>query len=114
MFRIRPPLSRLNKQPTKFSSVWSPNLSIRARIGTKAGLLNHWKEEKLVTTEKYPLSLELFDKMHPNTEEPVARRAAGNARFNKKTITTRHVRTQLVSPDLCGTLSPERELVETV
>ncbi|KAJ4344984.1 hypothetical protein N0V95_006021 [Ascochyta clinopodiicola] len=61
----------------------------------------HWTPEKLATTEKYPLTLELFDKMHPNTEEPAKKTPQGQSRLKKKSITTRHARTQIVSPDLC-------------
>lgn len=67
----------------------------------------HWNKETLATTEKYPLSLSLFEKVHPHTEEPARRMAKGHSRARKKSATTRHARTQIVSPDLCGTSSPE-------
>lgn len=63
----------------------------------------------MATTEEYPLSLELFDKMHPNTIEPAKRMTKGHGNAKKSSLTTRHARTQLVSADLCGTSSPEQE-----
>ncbi|KAF9701250.1 hypothetical protein EKO04_000825 [Ascochyta lentis] len=97
MFRTRPSLPRLSQRCTKLNKACIS----RASAGAKAGRTSHWTPEKLATTEKYPLTLELFEKMHPNTEEPARRTSRGQARPKKTSITTRHARTQLVSPDLC-------------
>ncbi|KAF1929105.1 uncharacterized protein M421DRAFT_92197 [Didymella exigua CBS 183.55] len=55
----------------------------------------HWNTETLRTTEKYPLSLKLHEKVNPITEEARDRRERQGVKSRRKTATTRYARTQI-------------------
>ncbi|KAJ4984075.1 hypothetical protein SVAN01_10431 [Stagonosporopsis vannaccii] len=101
MIRIRPSFPRLRTRIHNNGARWFTNSATHCapRVGSK----NHWTAEKLRTTTKYPLTLELLDKAHPESEEAEERRRnRGHARAKKKkTTTNRYTRPQIVSPDLC-------------
>ncbi|KAF2630133.1 S-adenosyl-L-methionine-dependent methyltransferase [Macroventuria anomochaeta] len=102
MIRIRPSLPRLSTHLKRTGKAWFANsASGRVSKGTRDGVPMHWNKETLATSDKYPLSQELFDKVHPNTEEPHRRMIKGHTREKRKTATSHHARTQIVSPDLC-------------
>lgn len=69
----------------------------------------HWTAETLRTTDKYPLSAQLLARAPPEVGEmrdsKHERQTAGKAK-RKLALTMRHARTQIVSPELCGTSSP--------
>lgn len=108
MIRIRPSIPRLS---TRIYGTGARCFTNSATHFARAGAKNHWAAEKLRTTEKYPLTLELFDKAHPESEEAEDRRNRGHARNKKKTTTNRYTRPQIVSPSLCGTSCPKEELL---
>lgn len=109
MIRIRPSIPRLS---TRIHGTGARCFTNSATHFARAGAKNHWAAEKLRTTEKYPLTLELFDKAHPESEEAEDRRNRGHARNKKKTTTNRYTRPQIVSPSLCGTSCPKEELLD--
>lgn len=81
---------------------------------TTSGRKAHWTAESLRTTKKFPLSLELLERVHPESEEKVERRhRTRNLGRGKKTVTNQHARPQIVSPDLCGMSYLEQELVDS-
>lgn len=113
MIRIptaRPSLLRLNG-----CSAWAkahPGQAATTSRGVKnaakaprQGVKSHWHAETLRTTEKYPLSMQLLEKAHPETEESRVQRGTSAHKTKSKSATSRHARTQIVSPDLCGTSS---------
>ncbi|KAI4618009.1 uncharacterized protein J4E87_008018 [Alternaria ethzedia] len=105
MMRIRPIIPR---------NVWRGNISVRqwnqARsVATAPGgkrarskeQHHYWTDEKLSTPAEYSLSAAMAERIHPNKEEaaPKKRRTRNEgAAIVKGGV---HVRTQIVSPDLC-------------
>jgi hypothetical protein len=111
MFRARPSIPRL-------FSRWSgtTRLCLQARCyatkprgqGRPKNLKDHFTPEKLATSDQYPLTHELVKVMHPSMLEHVKKKKAGPGqkllgRVATTTAST-HVRSQIVSPDLCGML----------
>lgn len=109
MIRIRPTISRstwrssaalLQPSQARFASIKHGGKGGRSRSAP-----NYWNEEKLAVDEKYPLSLTMQQVIHPSLETRVKRRRGANvgASANAGGV---HVRAQIVSPELCGTLRP--------
>jgi len=68
------------------------------------GLTLHWTPEKLATSERYPLTADLNRCMHPSLVEKRGR-YYDNVKTKlgkRKTSSSVVLRTQIVSPDLCG------------
>ena len=61
---------------------------------------DHWTEEKLSTSHEYPLAGALSKVMHPK----LAKKLPKEKGKMSKTSSAGHVRTQIVSPGLCGML----------
>jgi hypothetical protein len=114
---VRPSLLRLGAYPKWRTTC--PGRAVKtvrlitdaAKLGTRSGVTSHWTAETLRTTEKYPLSLKLLEKANPNSEEARERVSRPVYKVKRKTATVRHARTQIVSPDLCGTSSLGRVLL---
>ena len=114
MIRIptaRPSLLRLNacQAWVKAYPGQAPRIFRRNKVVKtgRLGVQDHWNPETLRTTEKYPLSIQLFEKVHPETEDKRVRRGSPAHKIKLKSATSHHARTQIVSPDLCGTSSPD-------
>jgi hypothetical protein len=110
MIRTRPSIPRIawpsvrHKAQTRCVSAAAADAPARRR--TK-GALTHWQGDKLDTTEKYPLSVALSKVIHPSI---LPKETKGTRKVVRgKTVSSSgvHVRTQIVSPDLCGMSSPE-------
>ncbi|KAF3047743.1 hypothetical protein E8E12_011582 [Didymella heteroderae] len=110
MIRIstaRPSLLRLGACPTWRRAY--PGQAVKtvgfsrgaAKLTVRTGLKDHWNAESLRTTEKYPLSKQLREKVNPTTEEARERKDKSTYTKKRKTATSRHARNQIVSPDLC-------------
>lgn len=108
MIRTRPSLPCLSRHLKRTGIKWASSAS-----SGRAGILDHWTPDKLQTTEKYPLSLELSEKVNPQGESILIQRKKGNSQpKKKKTATKSYSRPQIVSPGLCGMSSPESDLVD--
>ncbi|KAL1800108.1 hypothetical protein ACET3X_000450 [Alternaria dauci] len=107
MFRLHPRILRNAWRVNAVARTWSqarPAATAaaagkQARSGSKAKE-KYWNENKLATTSKYPLSLDVADALHPDREVKTRRKKTRN---EGKVVTPGgvHVRTQLVSPHLC-------------
>jgi hypothetical protein len=101
MFRTSAPAPRLVPQ---LKSSIRPWIQVRHR-GRPAGQTRHWTDEKLAVSERYPLTAELNEHMHPSLVEKKTKltgKARGQVNPLSKTFSNVHLRTQIVSPDLCG------------
>ncbi|KAF1844003.1 S-adenosyl-L-methionine-dependent methyltransferase [Cucurbitaria berberidis CBS 394.84] len=102
MFRIRSSISRITCRPS--ASIRRPSQTRFATnkhagsTGRKKGQKVHWSDEKLQTSEKFPLSLALNEVIHPSLEPKIKRRPSTSS---LSLSSSGHVRTQIVSPDLC-------------
>jgi hypothetical protein len=110
MMRIRPIISRnvwrWNASVRQSSQARSAATSTGGKRGRPKGQQHYWSDEKLSTVPKYPLSAAMAETIHPNMEIKTPRRK--KTRNESATVLPGniHVRTQIVSPDLCGTSSP--------
>ena len=116
MFRIHPVIPRNTWRVNTVARQWNQTrLAAKAAAATpkggRVGKEKYWSDEKLSISHKYPLSLAVAKVIHPDKEVKTRMKKTRN---EKKAVTTGgiHVRTQIVSPDLCGTSSPECFFIE--
>jgi hypothetical protein len=102
MFRIRPCVT--NRNP-RYSSLFRPLCQARcyAGPGRPKGTQDNWAGEKLAINKDFPLTVALNERIHPTMLPKKTRNYAEKARG--KMMSSVHVRTQIVSPGLCGTLA---------
>ncbi|CAN9086897.1 unnamed protein product [Alternaria sp. RS040] len=104
MFRIHPVIPRNTWRVNTVARQWN-----QARLAAKAAATpkvrrvsreKYWSDEKLSISHKYPLSLAVAKVIHPDNEVKTRRKKTRN---QKKAVIPGgiHVRTQIVSPDLC-------------
>jgi hypothetical protein len=106
MFRIRPPLPRLASRLSVADRPWTQSRC--ASVGRPVGSKDHWTPEKLATRDEYPLTVALSQVMHPSMATKKTRRNSSSPTGSSKTHSAVHVRTQIVSPGLCGMWFPAR------
>jgi hypothetical protein len=106
MFRIRASTPRLISGPTSIVRPWIQlRHASRRDVGRPAGLLSHWTPEKLAVDDRFPLTAELYQHMHPSKVEKKTRQVGDVSKIkNAKSFSNVYVRSQIVSPDLCGML----------
>jgi hypothetical protein len=106
MFRARASTPRLITRPTSIIRPWIQlRYAARRDLGRPAGLLNHWTPEKLAVDGRFPLTAELYQHMHPSKVEKKIRQHGDVSKTkNVKSFSSVYVRSQIVSPDLCGML----------
>ncbi|KAH6637551.1 hypothetical protein C7974DRAFT_389729 [Boeremia exigua] len=107
MIRARSSLGRLSTQLKSTGNRWYAAKT----SGKKTGKLGSWTPEALRTTERYPLSLELFARAHPTEENTIQKNLVKTSQkkgLNEKPLKKKQVpksvfyaRPQIVSPDLC-------------
>jgi transcription factor 1 len=110
MIRIRPTIPRNAWRANAFVRQWNQTRP----AGTTAGRKRkdeYWTAEKLSIKHQYPLSVAVADAIHPHDEVATKLKKTKNA-GKRELIGGVHVRTQIVSPDLCGTSSPECFFIE--
>jgi hypothetical protein len=107
MFRTCASTPRLISRST---SIVRPLIQLRhaARrvVGRPTGIIDHWTPEKLAVDDRFPLTAALHQHMHPSKLEKKSRGQFGDASKHKaaKSFSNVYVRSQIVSPDLCGML----------
>jgi hypothetical protein len=108
MFRTRASTPRLISRPTSSIRPWIQVRHVaRRERGRPVGVANHWTPEKLAVDDRFPLTAELNQHMHPTMVERKIRGQHGNVTTltkSAKSFSSVHVRSQIVSPDLCGML----------
>jgi hypothetical protein len=112
MFRARQSIPRLSSRCSG-----TPRLCLQAarcyvtksrEVGRPKNLREHFSPDKLATSDQYPLTHELIKTMHPSMLEQVKKKKAGPGQKLlgrvSKSVAHTYVRSQIVSPDLCGML----------
>ncbi|KAH7401412.1 hypothetical protein BKA66DRAFT_565054 [Pyrenochaeta sp. MPI-SDFR-AT-0127] len=104
MICIRPSLSRIICRSSALVSPWTQvrfaTIVHGRNVGRQKGSKDHWTAERLQTNEKYPLTSALNEAIHPSLEPKKAARKRSLTSASS-TWSGVHVRTQIVSPDLC-------------
>lgn len=98
MFRTRTVALRLHSRLERKSLSWQ---QVRHH---QAGLTYHWTDKNLATSKRYPLTADLNRCMHPSLVEKRGH-VYDNVKTKlgkRKTASSVVLRTQIVSPDLCG------------
>lgn len=99
MFRIRPSISRVLPQ-TRPEIRSRPQVRLASSSRPKKGR-EIWTNERLQVDGKYPLATAVRDAIHPSLE--VRKKARKGILSSTQSVHGVHLRTQIVSPDLCGT-----------
>jgi hypothetical protein len=108
MFRIRPLIQRRSSVSVRPSSQLRYATVRHGRaIGRGAGVASHWSDGRLETHAQYPLTSALRDVLSPNMAPAKKKRNKEKQTLTETRGSTTHLRTQIVSARLCGTLSPK-------
>lgn len=106
MFCIRPSILRVAARSCGTGRRWASSRGVTIEHdktrGRPKGVASHWTSEKLATSDEYPLTTALNNVMHPSMHEKKTKNRS--AKLTAKTYSGVHLRTQIVSPDLCGML----------
>ncbi|KAF2129871.1 hypothetical protein P153DRAFT_225878 [Dothidotthia symphoricarpi CBS 119687] len=108
MYRARPSIPRIAFRTRRPGECWTQvrcAASSRDSKGRK-GQTPHWTAEKLETSEEFPLTQALSKTIHPALEPTKKPRKQGAPVHLHRIPVGINVRTQIVSPRLCGTSSP--------
>jgi hypothetical protein len=100
MFRTRHSLSRIASPPSSLRPL-QPSRCVSRQVGRQKGSKHHWTPEKLATSDTYPLTHLLNERMHPSNA-PKKEKKMRSAPGTSKTLSAVNLRTQIVSPRLCG------------
>jgi transcription factor 1 len=110
MFRTRPSIPQ--SQWSWSARPWLQSRCASRVAGRPKNLKVHFTPEKLVTSDRYPLTHELNETMHPSMLQKTKKHKAGPGKVvlgsAAKSTANVHVRSQIVSPDLCGMLYLKR------
>jgi hypothetical protein len=119
MFRTHRITCRLGDQSTAIIRPWTQvRYAAGRQAGRRAGVNSHWTPEKLALSNRYPLSTEMSQLIHPTLLQEAQKKSKGKSpkqlprqrvvgvSATLKTASNVHVRSQIVSPDLCGMSSP--------
>jgi hypothetical protein len=108
MFRTRPSIPQLFPGRGGTARPWHQFRCASRGLGRPKNMKVHFTPEKLVTSDRYPLTHELNETMHPSMLQKTRKQKAGPGKVAlgsaAKSIANVHVRSQIVSPDLCGML----------
>lgn len=114
MFRIRPSISRILPRPCPgLPSRTQVRLatSSRGQRSTRKVRKEQWTQERLQVDEKYPLAAAVREATQLSQE--TRKRPVAGEISSTQSVHGVHLRTQIVSPDLCGTsTSGQGELAE--
>ncbi|KAF1946417.1 S-adenosyl-L-methionine-dependent methyltransferase [Clathrospora elynae] len=98
MFRIHPSTRRIFRRPSTLIRQWSQTRNASSERGRQKTTPTHWTDEKLKTHSEYPLSAAMSKLIHPKHTSLEPKSYIANPSVRTAGV---HVRTQIVSPDLC-------------
>jgi hypothetical protein len=107
MFRLRPLPLRSTYRSSGTYRPWTQPRCAHSLGRPKGQMGGHWTAEKLATSDEYPLSGALTTVTHPRLMPPkkkVRNARSSKSAFGPATRSAVTVRTQIVSPGLCGML----------